>query len=849
MITYGQVKDELAALTDNGITAADPRMIPFVNAAMRALANAMQPRGIFVGSTMSAVVAIDSSKTFRLPPEMDVVHNLELMSGTTPEPLPNGWYNIVSANVLVDPDDIFDNAIVDAGTDGTGIRSYSLPELAGGVQQVIVYGLKKYVPVVDDSTPLFIPNIEAIKWWLLSMFKGQTQDDRAAARDLRALAVEELTNELSRHLDDPQRYAARLARWRLDEVGYEAGTIGNIAARMALDFGNGQKIGRIKLYRMVNEAAREAVQMFNSLGRMDRYSNATGPNQITFVRAVAPGDMLSYGDYEALLYLVKAQGPTLKPEEQASGKQAAMDVITRNLLTQVDAARSSARYARLSLPVTSLGYLTARIGLEVPDQSSALALSDNQLRRLVNEAARESLQQRNFLGRSERYSNAFGHEEVPFSYASVDADIVSYPDLEVLRRLVGAQLVTNQETARGLRAEVGDLVERNLQKWIEAKRNDVWHCLIRNTPFPQFGGARGQIGLEYGGDGGADGYKLSDAYLARMVQQAWSKAVDHFNFLSRTEDYEQPLLPAPPATPADTAVIPFPLEIIKTYTEALLVQDKNEAERATGYTAAASALIQRNLVGLVERTRRVTAEAQVLTDKNSFGYIKGRLALELPNGLAMSDAKRGRLVNEAEELLSNSGRWKFMEGQFILAVAANGRVVVPLDVEAIIYAEICGQPVELQDRKWFYTGFVTRNGLGYDGWNFRAELPLIYAGPDGCGNANYTLGSGCGYAFNAAVRPPLRALCRRKWLLKTTDSAPMLIQNYPAIKSMIESLLYRQAGDAGNAEYKKNSALKALDNQLGVETEGQVANVTVRFPGLPRGGTTRRAGGWGGTCY
>ena len=95
--------------------------------------------------------------------------------------------------------------------------------------------------------------------------------------------------------------------------------------------------------------------------------------------------------------------------------------------------------------------------------------------------------------------------------------------------------------------------------------------------------------------------------------------------------------------------------------------------------------------------------------------------------------------------------------------------------------------------------------------------------------------NGTGYIQN------LRALCRLKWVPKVNDADTMLVQCYPAIKHMVLSLLDKQKAepDYQGAAIKSASAMKALDDQLNVELNGQEPEITVRNVGLPRGGSHR----------
>lgn len=754
----------------------------------------------------------------------------------------------------------------------------------------------------------------------------------------------------------------------------QTNTRGYVAAKWALETEGGLKYSGVEVNRLVNESVREAVNYYNDLGKRDRYSNANGPNMLTWVNAATDASTLVYADYQVLNKLMLAQLPGVSGDTADRYRASAQADIERNLAAIVDATRSTARYGRLPSGVTTLGHITARFGLEVPDAAAALTFSDNQFRRWVNEAAREAVAQVNFLGRTERYSNVSGPFVTTFVYAGSDAAVVSYPDMEVLRRLVMAQMIAEPETARGLRTDAFALIERNLQRDIEAARNTQAQALISGNPDPQFGGMVAKCLLEIVvvGESGQDGYRWSVAEAGRLVRQVWAQLVDELNSQSRQEDYEQTVMPQPPAAPANSVVVPFPFELVKLGVEALACQDRNQEQRSNAYKGAALAFVQRNLVAVVERTRRTTWEAllvsapwpqfggtvasiglefsgsyqfsaakmnrwvsqawasaashynflsrtedyaqtpvalpapvtsssviepfsfeviKLLTESlmaqdakdseraatlktaafdtiqrdlvqsvefarrqqciaqsqlspESFGYAVGRLGIDLIGGLGMSDAKRRRLANQAEEMLANSGRWKNFEAQYLLFVApTDHRVIVPVEIDTIVYSEWCGREVEMRGRKWFYTGIVTRHANGFNGWTGgTSRLPMEFAGRDECGNANYILGGTPCTSGNCDPLPPLRALCRRKWVLKANDNDPLLVTNYPALRMMVQSLLDANSAtpDYQGASIKRNIALAELDKELAVETAGQKANVSVHFPGLVGGDSRQR---------
>jgi len=194
------------------------------------------------------------------------------------------------------------------------------------------------------------------------------------------------------------------------------------------------------------------------------------------------------------------------------------------------------------------------------------------------------------------------------------------------------------ERAAVLEQKAYSYIERKITATVDRERKAAFQTLAlgsQNT----FGGMVGRVGLET-----VSKYRLTATRIRSYLNQAYQQAIDHHNFIARSEEFDRvPLTFIALSSDATSFPAALPGEVIRLLTLSLLMTD-NGADGGAIKTQAFE-LIQRNVMALVEAER-----------KGSPGEA-GRLHNELPGGTRF---KTGRL----ETYLSQAGtdaaaQWAF----------------------------------------------------------------------------------------------------------------------------------------------------------------------------------------------
>jgi hypothetical protein len=132
-----------------------------------------------------------------------------------------------------------------------------------------------------------------------------------------------------------------------------------------------------------------------------------------------------------------------------------------------------------------------------------------------------------------------------------------------------------------------------------------------------------------------NGVSPENARVTQKINEAQRRLIDHYNFLSRREEFEQPALVYQDGG-SGGALILDNLDATKVLILALWREENNELEMATALETKAFSYLERDLMAAVERSRRVvTGEA-------------GRLHNELPNGLKIPTSRMGVFLTQAQ---------------------------------------------------------------------------------------------------------------------------------------------------------------------------------------------------------
>jgi hypothetical protein len=198
-----------------------------------------------------------------------------------------------------------------------------------------------------------------------------------------------------------------------------------------------------------------------------------------------------------------------------------------------------------------------------------------------------------------------------------------------------------------------DLIERNIMREVEADRKTQFQGLESAANQNTFGGLVGRIGLET-----FDRYRNTLSRVASYVNQAHQMAIDHHNFLVRREELNETGATELTFTARDISVtadraIAFdskiPVEVVRLLAVALMATDAGAPSSETmALKQQALALIERNVVSAVEKTRRTAFQAlATAANQNTFGGLAGRIGLETVARYRMSETRIKSYINQA----------------------------------------------------------------------------------------------------------------------------------------------------------------------------------------------------------
>lgn len=242
---------------------------------------------------------------------------------------------------------------------------------------------------------------------------------------------------------------------------------------------------------------------------------------------------------------------------------------------------------------------------------------------------------------------------------------------------------------------------------------------------------------------------------------------------------------------------------IRLMVHSFMLEEKPEtAPVAQEYQKRAFELQQAQLIERMEFRRRTTYETVLAsTGPKTMGYLVARLALDIPDGLKMTNTELTRVANSAEHRLMDRGRWKNTVTDFS-AIVNGGYVLFPLDVESILAASMDGTPLTIRGRYFEFH----ENGPGY----------LDPCCDSGCLNLLVDQGEVL-WAATGQVRrkykvlagssdgATLRVIAKRRWMAKAASDI-LVIQNYEALRLMVLSIL-----NQANIEVSAALASQAFD--------------------------------------
>ncbi|MEA2553693.1 MAG: hypothetical protein QOJ65_1869 [Fimbriimonadaceae bacterium] len=382
------------------------------------------------------------------------------------------------------------------------------------------------------------------------------------------------------------------------------------------------------------------------------------------------------------------------------------------------------------------------------------------------------------------------------------------------------------------------------------KRKAAYQSDLVNHPANSFGRVRAKLALDLPGfllKGKSDiSYLLNRALEALVRRENLLRIASKWDIHGTTTEIVF-TLPIVAADTLLTAACPGSLaagdyDIIKrmcqfyVHSEQPIVEQTNSAYAASAATntvqASAAmetevyALLEARLAEALEYRRRVTYEAVLAAaDPATMAYYVALLALDLPNGLKMSNVELLRLANTAEQRLMERGKWKWTIGEYT-AIVRTGEVLFPREVEAIYAASINGGPVRVRGRYFEFHENTTGT--------FSCE-------EESCAQLLIDQGEVFNPELNTTRRKykvltghtegaTLRVLVKRRWINKALDDT-VVVRNYEAIRLMSLSAM---ATDPKVADGYLSQAIDILQKELQEYLAGIMPHIQVQVKGMRR---------------
>jgi len=412
-----------------------------------------------------------------------------------------------------------------------------------------------------------------------------------------------------------------------------------------------------------------------------------------------------------------------------------------------------------------------------------------------------------------------------FVPATSDSSTLLIDDLEALKLMVMAlwREENNQlELASGLQAKAVEHLALKTDMAIEVARRLAYQTRLSSASPGTMAFVRSRLALDLN-----FGLKTDETQMFDLVNKAQDMLIDIKRTLLASGRYgvkDGLSLPSYSYIVSDSAQLPVPdYTTVKLAVLALMansVNDKNpqlNPELAAKYEAEATKSLEQDLMVELERKRHDEySTALTSSQPNTFGRIKARLALDLPNGLRLSNNELTRTINRAEEILVARGKWAGAVEELKVTIPKEGLFYLPGNVESILSATLNDVPVPVFDQHYDYNP----GGPGFQTEEFNSGTPSIIArGEKIVSNQRLRVYFVRGNWTETACA---RLLVKRRHVDYQADQDPVLIRNYSAVYSMVLSLLLQEQNPE-TAKYHEEQALSILRSEL---EQFQASNLT-----------------------
>lgn len=196
----------------------------------------------------------------------------------------------------------------------------------------------------------------------------------------------------------------------------------------------------------------------------------------------------------------------------------------------------------------------------------------------------------------------------------------------------------------------------------------------------------------------------------------------------------------------------------------------------------------------------------------TMGWMRARLALDVPGAMSMGKEEITRLMERAEMLALEMGTWKNTLEEFD-ATVYGGTVYLPARVESMLSISLCGVPTPI--RSFFFT--YLENGPG--NWDCSCGGFVRDLGEEMLGGVPRRKFAVQGNCADDSPGQTMKAICKLRWVPKQPSDL-MTIRNLEAMRLLCDAMLLQQNEKWNEAKAAKEEAKSQLDQELAEYLKG-----------------------------
>ena len=220
---------------------------------------------------------------------------------------------------------------------------------------------------------------------------------------------------------------------------------------------------------------------------------------------------------------------------------------------------------------------------------------------------------------------------------------------------------------------------------------------------------------------------------------------------------------------------------------------------------------------------------QTVNPPGTLGYVRSRLMLDLPGGMKIGKRIMTRYINETQENFLVRGKVGNSVRQTQYVVDANNAIVLLPDELSLLTASVCGQEIYIED-EYYASSKPTGNAGNWGfGWGVRtgAGAPFLGGASGQCrwraidyGKQDIYEGARAYLLQPCAIGKCVTATTKLKYHPIEEDAEALIVDNYVAIKTMVEAFIARDAKDMNTYNSLEGKALSILDKEKGQKRGG-----------------------------